>query len=136
MKFIHSCITGLVILLFFLVPTSSGAQRNAALDTVKDEQFWLVASNIDYGQLLDREAHLDSLFLVNALPTTTVIENVRTTCGCTAATWPVAPIQPGEPFTIPITFRCLKSGYMQRKVEIWLSGKRKPLIAYVAADCP
>ena len=124
---------GIAIALFLalVVPTASFAQD----PTDEDSAYFLYGAGLDFGDLTDRRPHPDTLWMRNPGATPFVVENVRTSCGCTIADWPAAPIAPGARFAIPLTFTCRRDGYTVKKVEIWVSGRRRALRAAVAADC-
>ena len=111
------------------------AQKPARQDPIAEDEFFLGGSDIDFGVLIDRARHLDTLWLRNVSGEPLLVQNVRSSCGCTAASWPQAPVAPETRFGIPLEFRCLRVGYVEKKVEIWIAGRRRPLKATVFAEC-
>lgn len=57
-----------------------------------------------------------------------LIKRVRSGCGCTAAEYTRAPVEPGEKGTIRVTFDPSgRSGYFSKKVMVYVSGQDKPI---------
>lgn len=54
-----------------------------------------------------------------------VIDNVRTTCGCTAPEWPEEPIAPGVKRRIIVIFEGTARGPFRRIVKVYFNGQRQ-----------
>lgn len=63
-----------------------------------------------------------------------VIDNVRTSCGCTAAEHPEIPVLPGETERILIEFDARKAGYFSKKIKVFLHGQRKPEVLVIEGN--
>ena len=59
------------------------------------------------------------------------IDNVRTTCGCTAPTWSKDPIAPGESAFIELEYNAKKEGPFNKPARVYLSGKKEPVMIYI-----
>jgi hypothetical protein len=56
-----------------------------------------------------------------------VISNVKTTCGCTASSWPREPIAAGESSTIKVNFNSAgKIGHQNKVVTIMSNASNNP----------
>lgn len=55
-----------------------------------------------------------------------VIDNVRTSCGCTASEWDETPVIQGAEGRIKVVFDAVKLGFFQKKMTVWLRNQRKP----------
>ena len=121
-----------VLAAVLLSAVSSGAQEPGE---VAEDDYFLFGTGLDFGDLNDQQPHPDTLWMRNPTATALVVENVRTSCGCTVADWPEAPVAPGARFAIPLAFRCRRAGYTEKSVEIWVTGRRRGLRATVVADC-
>ncbi len=62
------------------------------------------------------------------------IDNIRTTCGCTAATWQENAIQPAQTTTIPVLFDALETGYFEKKIKVYLRHVKKPFILTITGE--
>ncbi len=62
------------------------------------------------------------------------IDNVRTTCGCTAPDWTYDPIPAGFEEVIKITFTAKTVGVFEKKIKVYLKDQRKPEILTISGD--
>lgn len=98
---------------------------------------WPNGTELDFGAFESRGVErFDSLVLRNITDQPFIIENVRSSCGCTAVDWPREPIEPGAVVRIPIAFRCIKGGYVEKHLDVYLSHLAKRERIFVIADCP
>ncbi len=86
---------------------------------------WLTAETHDFGDILHREPVEVSFEFKNISGEPIVIDNVRTSCGCTAADWGVAPILPDSVGLINIEFDAREPGYFHKWIKVYFSGQRK-----------
>ncbi len=61
-----------------------------------------------------------------------VISDVDTGCGCTVASYPTEPIEPGDMFTISVTYDARMMGHFQKYVDIHSNASSKPLTLQLA----
>ena len=108
------------------------AERGIAFER---EAYFPEGSDMDFGSIEDKEGHADTLWLVNPGVSPLIIQNVRTSCGCTVASWPEGAVPAAARVAIPLQFRCLRSGYVEKEIEVWVKGRKKPLRAMVMAEC-
>ena len=85
---------------------------------------WLTPVEHDFGDLVQFEAQSVDFVWENTTPDTLLIDNVRTTCGCTAPTWTYAPIAPGQRDTIRVGYDAKRPGYFRKTVKVFLSNRR------------
>jgi len=60
-----------------------------------------------------------------------VIDNIRTTCGCTAADWSELVVESNATDEIKITYDSRKTGYFRKKIKVFFSEQRKGETLYV-----
>ena len=122
----------LYYILFLLVcVTALNAQ------TIDTTTLWPNGTELDFGYYESRGVErFDSLLLQNNTDTPFIIENIRSSCGCTAVDWPLEPLEPGARIYIPVAFRCTKGGYVEKHLDVFLSHLAKRERIYVLADCP
>lgn len=60
-----------------------------------------------------------------------LIDNVRTTCGCTAPDWLDRPIAPGETGLINIQYDARDDGYFYKMIKVYFHGRRKAEKLYI-----
>lgn len=59
------------------------------------------------------------------------IDNIRTTCGCTAPDWSLDPVQSDSSSQIKITYDARKTGYFRKKIKVFFNAQRKAEVLYV-----
>lgn len=92
-------------------------------DTVVE---WLTPVDHDFGDLkLNVPATVEFRFK-NTSEEAMIIDNVRSTCGCTASEWEEKAIAPGEEGLIKIEYDARKPGFFYKKITVFFSSQRKP----------
>jgi hypothetical protein len=87
---------------------------------------WLTPVDHDFGDLkLNVPATVDFRFK-NTSEEAIIIDNVRSTCGCTASEWEEEAIAPGEEGLIKIEYDARKPGFFYKKITVFFSNQRKP----------
>ncbi len=92
---------------------------------------WLVPKEHDFGDIPRNEPVTVDFKFINTSDEPLFIDNVRTTCGCTATNWSEAPVAAGDTSSIIITYNAKKKGYFRKKAKVYLDGQRKAEILYV-----
>lgn len=88
----------------------------------------------DFGQI-PRGQEVEFVFeLNNQTEQPQIIDNVRTTCGCTAASWQEDPILPKKISRLPISFDAHNSGHFKKKITIFLHAFRKPIVLTIEGE--
>lgn len=60
-----------------------------------------------------------------------VINNVRTTCGCTRPEWPEEPVAPGETGKIGITYNTKIPGQFSKAITVYCNAENSPVKLFV-----
>jgi hypothetical protein len=105
----------------------------AWLMTVEAQVRWIDPLHADLGALRKNEEAVILFRYVNDGPGVLILDNVRTDCGCTVPEWREAPLLPGEEAAIRVQFRPQSRGRHHKKVRVWFSGARKPVILSIGA---
>lgn len=87
---------------------------------------WQSATSHDFGKVRVSDDHEATFTFINAGTKPLVIDNVRTTCGCTAPEWNNTPVLPGESGEIRIEFRPNRKGSTEKHIKVWFKDVRKP----------
>ncbi len=95
---------------------------------------WLNDLEFDFGLVEYAESEETKFSFKNISSDTILIDNVRTTCGCTAPDWDLEPIPPGETRDIRIVFDGNKVGYFRKKIKVFFSNQRKGDTLYVEGE--
>lgn len=86
---------------------------------------WTTETERDFGTLrLGRSTRFTFVFQ-NVLDEPIVLQTVRTTCGCTAAEWPEAPIEAGQTGEVVIEYSADKRGDFRKKITVFFDKQRK-----------
>lgn len=101
---------------FFLGMAGLGAQ------TVE----WLTDTHHDFETMKQYKPETFDFQFKNTTDAPLIIDNVRTTCGCTAPDWDETPVEPGAVGTIKIEYDAKRIGYFEKKVKVYFHGRRKP----------
>jgi len=92
---------------------------------------WVSATTHDFGDLKQNKPVTHEFRFKNNGETPLTIDNVRSTCGCTAADWAEEVVPPGEEGVIKIEFDAKKSGYFYKKITVFFSGQKKGTKLYI-----
>ncbi len=89
---------------------------------------WLTPKIHDFGSVTIRKESNCEFRFKNETTEPIVIDNVRTTCGCTAPEWSDAPVMPDSIGSIKIAFFPRESGSFEKRIKVWLHHYSKPEI--------
>jgi hypothetical protein len=83
---------------------------------------WLDATTHDFGTIPVGKPVSKVFHFKNVSEVPIVIDNVRTTCGCTNTEWDEEPVLPGGEGTITVVFDAVMPKYFRKKVIVWFDG--------------
>jgi hypothetical protein len=83
---------------------------------------------IDCGQVLFKSPVTAEFEMQNSGGRPLVIDNVRTSCGCTTVDYPQSPIPPGQKFMVKITYDAKQMGHFNKQIGIYGNGSEEPLM--------
>jgi hypothetical protein len=86
---------------------------------------WLVPLEHDFGDLEQGNPVEHQFKFINHHDEPITIDNIRTTCGCTAPNWSADPIEAGATDVIKITYDARKTGYFRKKIKVYFNHQRK-----------
>ena len=95
---------------------------------------WLTETDHDFGELRHGATARFVFKFQNTQAGPIVLETVRTTCGCTAAEWTEAPVEPGRTGEVVIEFDANKSGAFRKKITVFFDKQRKPEVLWVEGE--
>lgn len=117
----------ILLQLFFQLPALQ-AHKPEALTSIVD---WQTEKDHDFGRMKREHPQTFVFKFVNTLHEPIYIENVRTTCGCTAATWTEGMINGGDSGEITIEYDAYQRGSFQKKIRVFFNRQRKPEILWI-----
>jgi len=92
---------------------------------------WLSPKEHDFGDIPQGKP-VDYFFeFKNISEEVFTIDNIRSTCGCTAPDWSETPVEADSTSRIKITYDAYKTGYFRKKVKVYFSTQRKAEVLYV-----
>ncbi len=104
-----------------------------AKKTAKQAIEWNALSH-DFGEISQgREVTFEFKFTNNTTDSV-FVDNIRTTCGCTAASWQESAIQPGQTSIVPVQFDAHEVGYFEKTIKVYLSKVKKPFILVITGE--
>ena len=92
---------------------------------------WSGPMTHDFGDLEYQKSVKHDFEFKNVSGEAFVIDNVRTSCGCTAPDWTNAPILPDSTAVISIEFDARKQGYFRKWIRVYFSNQRKAERLYI-----
>ncbi len=95
---------------------------------------WTAEKDFNFGVLTQGQPEEVDFTFTNTSSDTLVIDNVRSTCGCTAPYWDFTPILPDSSSTITIKYDAYKEGYFYKKVKVFFNKQRKAEVLSIAGE--
>ena len=92
---------------------------------------WLTETEHDFGEVRAGSTVQFIFKFQNKLTEPIVLQNVRTTCGCTAADWPETPVAAGEAGEIRVEFDGDHGGAFRKKITVFFNKQRKPEVLWI-----
>lgn len=86
---------------------------------------WLSPATHDFGEVIYKKNIEHQFHFKNTSSEAFVIDNVRTSCGCTAADWQETPILPDSSASIQVVYDANELGYFRKSIKVYFSGQRK-----------
>ena len=88
---------------------------NKPLDTINIAKMTFAETVYDFGKIKEGKTVEHTFKFINDGKTTLLINDVRSTCGCTIPSWPREPIEPGDSGKIKVVFKSEGKKDQQRK---------------------
>lgn len=92
---------------------------------------WQGETEHDFGDLEHKQPVRHAFVFKNTSEQPITVENVRTTCGCTAPDWSYDPVLPGETGTINIEYDAQKTRYFRKRILVFFNEQRKGEKLYI-----
>lgn len=86
---------------------------------------WLTDVDHDFGDILQGTPVTVDFKFTNLTDSPLTIDNVRTTCGCTASEWSEVPTPPDSTGMVRIVYDARKPGHFYKKIRVFFTGQRK-----------
>lgn len=92
---------------------------------------WLTETEHDFQHLRQEHPKTFVFKFKNIDNQPIVLQTVRTSCGCTAATWTEEAIQPGATGEIQVEYDAYMKGEFRKKIRVFFDRQRKPEILWI-----
>ena len=95
---------------------------------------WTTEVEHDFGSIRRGKTERFVFQFQNLLDEPIVLETVRTTCGCTAADWPEAPIEAGATGDVVIEFDANRDGVFRKKITVFFDKQKKAETLWISGE--
>lgn len=89
---------------------------------------WCTTQQVDLGMVQAGQRVVQLFIYKNTGTQPEWIDNVRTTCGCTASSWDQAPLPPGATDTLQVIFQSWSKGPFHKKIKVYFHHQKRPHI--------
>lgn len=86
---------------------------------------WLVETEYDFGEIPQHEPVRYSFTFKNISDQPLIIENVRTSCGCTGTTWSQEPVPVDSVGSVVLEYDAALTGEFRKYARVFFNGQRK-----------
>ena len=95
---------------------------------------WTNDTHHDFGDIPYGKSVKYRFSFINKGEEAVVIDNVRSSCGCTLSEWPQDPILPDSTGIIKVDYDAKDKGYFYKKLKVYFQGVRKAQILSIEGD--
>ncbi|MDR2805764.1 MAG: DUF1573 domain-containing protein [Dysgonamonadaceae bacterium] len=85
----------------------------------------------DFGEIRQGEPQTFSFEFTNSGTEPVLIQNVRSSCGCTASAWTKEPVESGQKGRVQATYNAAIVGPFSKTLTVTYSGSDKSIVLYV-----
>ncbi|QHS62158.1 DUF1573 domain-containing protein [Chitinophaga agri] len=103
-------------------PPASAPTATTAAEHPADAKIKFKKENVDFGTTPFNKPVTINFEFTNVEKQPVLIENVRTSCGCTAPTWTKAPVLPGKTGTVTTTYSANSVGQQHKTIWVKIKG--------------
>lgn len=95
---------------------------------------WVTPTTHDFGTIQAFDEQVYTFQFRNETNTPILIDNVRTTCGCTAPTWSEDLIMPDSISGIDVHYDAKHLGFFKKKIKVFVSSQRKAEVLTITGE--
>lgn len=95
---------------------------------------WLGATSHDFGDVKRHKPVTHDFRFRNISGRPLVVDNVRTSCGCTVPDWDKAAVPPDSTGIISVEYDARDPGYFLKKIKVYFHGQRRAEVLYIEGD--
>ncbi len=90
-------------------------------------EIWFEKSTYDYGEIEENSDGIYPIKFKNIGKEAIVVNNVRTSCGCTVPSWPRNPVEPGDTGIIKVKYNTALPGSFMKSVTVYSTAANSPV---------
>lgn len=106
----------------FFVCTQAQTNTSTTTEHPADSKVKFKKENVDFGTTAFNKPVTVAFEFTNVEKQPVLIENVRTSCGCTAPTWTKEPILPGKTGKVTTTYSANSVGQQNKTIWVKIKG--------------
>ncbi|MCB9266794.1 MAG: DUF1573 domain-containing protein [Lewinellaceae bacterium] len=92
---------------------------------------WLTETTHDFGDIPQKKTAVFEFQFRNISDGALIIDNVRTSCGCTVPGWDTAAVSPDSTGVISVEYDARDLGYFNKKVKVYFNGQRRAEVLFI-----
>lgn len=92
---------------------------------------WLTEKDHDFQHLRQEHPKTFVFRFKNLDKEPILLQTVRTSCGCTAATWTETPIPSGQAGQVEVEYDAYQRGEFRKKIRVFFDRQRKPEVLFI-----
>lgn len=116
-----------VLILLFMCACSATVSRNDASISFSEDKH-------DFGTIPYKKEAVYSFEFTNSGKTMLLINDVKTSCGCTVPEWSKKPIRPGNKGQITIKYDAAFPGVFHKTIDVVFNGAGSPYLLEIKGD--
>ena len=101
---------------------------------IDDIHAWLTPTEHDFGRIERAEPVTYEFRFQNTSEDPIFVDNVRTTCGCTAPDWDPDGVEPDSTGVIRIVYDAKKPGYFRKRILVFFNHQRAAERLYIEGE--
>ena len=119
----HSVLmTGMALLML-----SSCVQKNEKQAKNAGQEIYFSETTFDYGEIEQGSDGIYTISFKNIGKDAIIINNVRSSCGCTVPSWPRQPVEPGGSGEIEVKYNTALTGSFMKSVTVYSTAGNSPV---------
>ncbi len=122
-----------IALLFILLPEACRySTRNPDVNSAAEISFKEI--NFEYGRISVGSPGICTFEFTNTSRTPLILNNVKTSCGCTSPEWPRDPFKYGEKGVITIKYNTNIRGIFRKTISVYSNAKNSPVNLFITGE--
>ena len=114
------------VIFYFSISCSQVSQTE--YETVKGAGIAFEETSYDYGTMSQGSDGSHDFIFHNDGTEPLLLNNVRSSCGCTIPEWPKEPIAPGETGTIKVSYNTRIIGSFSKSITVYSTADERPVV--------